>query len=181
MRQWSIAAVWGLVLGFVALSGAPAGAVGLDPAFSEALAGPDKAIGAVIWNHGRSINTEDSDSPTPPYLRVLRDAGWDVLRFDRLRDGDTLTASTRRLVELVGQLKHKGYRRIVLAGQSFGAFLALTAADSSEDVDAVVATAPAAFGNFDEFYEFVAAQCDAALSAARADQTGARHALLFPR
>jgi len=84
---------------------------------------------------------------------VLRDAGWDVFRFNRLRDGDTLTASTRRLVDLVGQLKHKGYRRIVLSGQSFGAFLALMAADSSEEVDAVVATAPAAFGNFDEFYD----------------------------
>ena len=96
MRQWSIAAVWGLVLGFLALSGVPVGAVGLDPAFNQTLVGPDHATGAVVWNHGRSINTEDSDSPTPPYLRVLRDAGWDVLRFNRPRDGDTLTASTRR-------------------------------------------------------------------------------------
>jgi pimeloyl-ACP methyl ester carboxylesterase len=148
-----IAAARGLVLGLVVLTGAPAGAVGLDPAFNQALVGPDRAIGAVVWNHGRSINTEDADSPSPPYLRVLRDAGWEVLRFNRPRDGDTLTASTRRLVELVGQLKHKGYRRIVLAGQSFGAFLALMAADTSGDVDAVVATAPAAFGNFDEFYD----------------------------
>ena len=153
MRQWSIAAVWGLVLCILTFAGAHVGAAELDPAFNQASAGPGKAIGAVVWNHGRSINTEDSDSPTPPYLRVLRDAGWDVLRFNRPRDGDTLTASTRRLVELVGQLKRKGYRRIVLAGQSFGAFLALMAADSSEDVDAVVATAPAAFGNFDEFYD----------------------------
>ncbi len=152
MRQCSIAAAWGLVLGLVVLTGAPAGAVGLDPALNQVLVGPDRAIGAVVWNHGRSINTEDADSPSPPYLRVLRDAGWEVLRFNRPRDGDTLTASTRRLVELVGQLKHKGYRRVVLAGQSFGAFLALMAADASEDVDAVVATAPAAFGNFDEFY-----------------------------
>src|SRR5205085_3143836 len=153
MRQWSVAAVWGLVLCIMTLAGAPVGAAGLDPAFNQDLAGPDRAIGAVVWNHGRSINTEDSDSPTPPYLRVLRDAGWDVLRFNRPRDGDTLTASTRRLVELAGQLKRKGYRRLVLAGQSFGAFLALMAADASEDVDAIVATAPAAFGNFDEFYD----------------------------
>ena len=153
MRQWSIAAVWGLVLCIMTLAGAPVGAAGLDPAFNQDLAGPDRAIGAVVWNHGRSINTEDSDSPTPPYLRVLRESGWDVLRFNRPRDGDTLTASTRRLVELIGQLKRKGYRRLVLAGQSFGAFLALMAADASEEVDAVVATAPAAFGNFDEFYD----------------------------
>ena len=153
MRQVFYAAACGLVLGFAALNNAPAAAVGLDPAFNQALLGPEHAVGTVIWNHGRSINVEDSESATPPYLRVLRDSGWDVLRFNRPRDGDTLTASTHRLVELVGQAKHKGYRRIVLAGQSFGAFLALMAADASDDVDAVVATSPAAFGNFDEFYD----------------------------
>jgi pimeloyl-ACP methyl ester carboxylesterase len=153
MRQSFFAAICGLVLGFAVLNSAPAGAVGLDPAFDQPLLGPEHAVGAIIWNHGRSINAEDSESPTPPYLRVLRDAGWDILRFDRLREGDTLSASTRRLVELVTQVKHKGYRRIALAGQSFGAFLALMAADASDEVDAVVATSPAAFGNFDEFYD----------------------------
>jgi pimeloyl-ACP methyl ester carboxylesterase len=153
MAKWPVAALWGLVLGFAFLISDHAGAIGLDPAFDQALLGPEHATGVVVWNHGRSINTEDADSPSPPYLRALRDAGWDVFRFDRQRDGDTLTASTHHLVELVGQLRHKGYRRIVLAGQSFGAFLALMAADASEDVDAVVATAPAAFGNFDEFYD----------------------------
>jgi pimeloyl-ACP methyl ester carboxylesterase len=152
MRQlW--AAVWGFLLGFAILIHGPAEAAGLDPAFSQTPLGPERASGVVVWNHGRSINVEDSDSPTPPYLRVLRDAGWDVLRFNRPRDGDTLSASTRRLVDQVGQLKRKGYHRIVLAGQSFGAFLALMAADASDDVDAVVATAPAAFGSFDEFYD----------------------------
>lgn len=153
MWQCLVAAVWGLVLGILAFANAPVRAAGLDPAFNQTLLGPDHAIGAVVWNHGRSVNTEDSESPTPPYLRVLRDNRWDVLRFNRSRDGDTLTVSARRLVDLVSQLKQKGYHRIVLAGQSFGAFLALMAADWSEDVDAVVATAPAAFGNFDEFYD----------------------------
>jgi dienelactone hydrolase len=153
MWQSIFAAACGFVLSFVVLSIAPAGAVGLAPAFSQPLLGPEQALGAVIWNHGRSINAEDSESPTPPYLRVLRNSRWDVFRFNRLRDGDTLTASARRLVELVSQLKHKGYHRIVLAGQSFGAFLALMAADTSDDVDAVVATSPAAFGDFDEFYD----------------------------
>jgi pimeloyl-ACP methyl ester carboxylesterase len=153
MRQFFFAAVCGLVLSFAILNSAPANAFGLDPAYNQPLLGPERAMGAVIWNHGRSINAEDSDSPTPPYLRVLRDARWDIFRFDRTREGDTLTASSRRVVELVAQLKHKGYHRIVLAGQSFGGFLALMAADASDDVDAVVATSPAAFGNFDEFYD----------------------------
>ncbi len=153
MRRCFVAGVCAFVLGFAVFAGVPAGAVGLDPAFNQELLGPERAKGVVVWNHGRSINVEDSESPTPPYLRILRDSGWDVLRFNRPRDGDTLTASTRRLVEQVGQLKYRGYRRIVLAGQSFGAFLVLMAVDASEDVDAVVATAPAAFGSFDEFYD----------------------------
>jgi pimeloyl-ACP methyl ester carboxylesterase len=153
MRQCFAVGAWTFVVTLVALTSAPANAIGLDLAFNQELLGPERATGVVVWNHGRSINVEDSTSPTPPYLRVLRDAGWDILRFNRPRDGDTLTASSRRLVEQAAQLKHKGYHRIVLAGQSFGAFLALMAANVSEDIDAVVATSPAAFGSFDEFYD----------------------------
>ncbi|HEY3911380.1 MAG TPA: alpha/beta hydrolase [Stellaceae bacterium] len=127
--------------------------MGLDPAFHRALIGPQQAKGVVVWSHGRSLDAEDYKSSTPPYLRVLRDSGWDVMRFDRLRDDDSLGRSTRSLVAITAQLKQRGYRHIVLAGQSFGAFLALMAADDSDDVDAVVATAPAAFGDFDEFYD----------------------------
>ncbi len=153
MRKVRAAGVWGFVLGFAVLIHGPVRAASLDPAFNQALLGPERATGVVVWNHGRSITVEDSESPAPPYLRVLRDSGWDVLRFNRPRDGDTLTVSARRLVDQVAQLKRKGYHRIVLAGQSFGAFLALMAAEASDEVDAVVATAPAAFGSFDEFYD----------------------------
>ncbi len=152
MRRSFLAVMCQLVLGFI-LCSASAGAEGLAPAFDQDVLGPERSSGAIVWNHGRSLTVEDSESPTPPFLGVLREAGWDVLRFDRRRDSDTLIDSTRRLVDHVAELKHKGYRRVVLAGQSFGAFLALMAADASDDVDAVVATAPAAFGSFDEFYE----------------------------
>jgi pimeloyl-ACP methyl ester carboxylesterase len=43
-------------------------------------------------------------------------------------------------------LKARGYRTVVLAGQSYGAFMSLMAADISNDVNAVIAVAPAAFG-----------------------------------
>jgi len=152
MWQSFRAVVCRFALAFI-LCSASAMAMGLDPAFDQDLLGPEHATGVIVWNHGRSLTVEDSESPTPPFLRMLREGGWEVLRFDRPRDGDTLTDSTRRLIDHVVQLKHKGYRRVVLAGQSFGAFLALMAADASDEVDAVVATAPAAFGSFDEFYE----------------------------
>src|SRR6266567_5614011 len=143
----------GLVLALSLLASAPAWALGLDPAFPEPAVGPNQTKGVVVWSHGRSINAEDSQSPTPSYLRALRDNGWDVMRFNRASRGDTLTDSTRHLVEHVSELKRKGYKQVVLAGQSFGAFLALMAADSSAEVDAVIATAPAAYGSFDDFYD----------------------------
>ncbi len=76
MRQCFVAGVCAFVLGFAVFAGVPAGAVGLDPAFNQELLGPERAMGVVVWNHGRSINVEDSESPTPPYLRILRDSGW---------------------------------------------------------------------------------------------------------
>ncbi len=145
--------VAGVVLVFGLLVGARTWAMGLDPAFHGKLLGPQRAMGVVVWSHGRSLSYEDYKSPNPPYLEALRAAGWDVMRFDRLRDEDTLGASSRRLAAYANQLKSEGYRRVVLAGQSFGAFLSLMAADRSNAVDAVVATAPAAFGSFDEFYD----------------------------
>jgi pimeloyl-ACP methyl ester carboxylesterase len=153
MRQAFLAGACALVLGLLTLASTPAAAIGLDPAFHQNLLGPGRAIGAVVWNHGRSLAGEDYKAPTPPYLRALRDAGWDVFRFDRLRDDDTLSASAHRLVSITEDLKNRGYHRILLAGQSFGAFLALMAANDSDAVDAVVATAPAAFGDFQENYD----------------------------
>jgi pimeloyl-ACP methyl ester carboxylesterase len=142
-----------LVLAGGLLAASPALALGLDPAFPEPALGPDQAKGVAVWSHGRSLNAEDWQSPNPAYLRALRDNGWDVMRFDRLSQGDTLSDSTRQLVDYAAELKHKGYKQVLLAGQSFGAFLALMAADASTDVDAVVATAPAAYGSFDDFYD----------------------------
>lgn len=128
-------------------------ALWLESAYpSRPVLGPVKATGAVIWSHGRSVSSEDSTAPIPPYMGVLRDGGWDAFRFNRLRASDTLANSTQGLIEQVRQLKQQGYREVALTGQSFGAFLALMAADASDEVDAVVVTAPAAYGSFTEYY-----------------------------
>jgi len=136
-------------------SGAAAAAeLWLDPCDpARAALGPEKAPGAVIWSHGRSVDAEDFQAPAPPYMTTLSDGGWDTFRFNRRRASDTLPGSARALVEEVHELKRQGYRQVALAGQSFGAFLSLMAADASDEVDAVVATAPAAFGTFADFYD----------------------------
>lgn len=126
----------------------------LAPAFNgEVPLGPAKAKGIVVWNHGRSINSEDSEAPTPPYMHVLQANGWDVFRFNRMRAVDTLSKSAAALADEVRALKAQGYREVALTGQSFGGFLALMAADQSDAVDAVIVTAPAAYGSFSDFYD----------------------------
>src|SRR5947199_5807536 len=110
----------GVILAAGLMGSTPASALGLDPAFPDPAIGAAQAKGVVVWSHGRSINTEDSQSPTPSYLHALRDDGWEVMRFDRLSRGDTLNDSTKRLIDYAGQLKRQGYKQVVLAGQSFG-------------------------------------------------------------
>jgi dienelactone hydrolase len=122
-----------------------------DPA--RAALGPIDALGAVIWSHGRSTDAEDFEAPAPPFLAELRSGGWDTFRFNRRRADDTLANSSRALVQDVHRLKEQGYRRVVLAGQSFGAFLSLLGADASDEVDAVIATAPAAYGSYADHYD----------------------------
>jgi pimeloyl-ACP methyl ester carboxylesterase len=126
----------------------------LVPAQEQAtLRGPTRAEGVVIWSHGRSVEVEDSLAPTPEYIAEMRKAGWDTFRLNRLRAGDTLPASGAALGYYAERFKASGYRRVVLAGQSFGAFISLIAADRSDAVDAVIGTAPAAYGNFEDSYE----------------------------
>ncbi len=121
----------------------------LKAAYGEtALLGPERAKGAVVWSHGRSIEREDSEAPSPLYLQALREDGWDVFRFDRMRAGDTLAKSSEVLAGYAEKLTAKGYRTVALAGQSFGAFLSIIAAGRTDAVDAVIGTAPAAYGNF---------------------------------
>ncbi len=125
----------------------------LAPAYpSAAPIGPARAKGAVVWSHGRSVDSEDSEAPTPAYMALLREDGWDTFRFDRMRNGDTLAKSSAGLTKIAAQLKAEGYHRVALAGQSFGGFLALMAADASDQVDDVIATAPAAYGSFSDYY-----------------------------
>jgi len=120
----------------------------LVPAQNEpSLLGAARAQGAVIWSHGRSLQKECSLVPTPDYISAFRAAGWDTFRLNRPSIIDNLPDSAAALAQEAEGLKHRGYRRVILAGQSFGGFISLIAAGRSDAVDAVIATAPAAYGS----------------------------------
>ena len=128
----------------------PAAAASMTLVPAEGLGAPlgaTHAKGAIVWSHGRSVDAEDSLTPTPAFIRDMHAAGWDILRFNRLRVGDTLPASSAVLAGIANELRTAGYRRVVLAGHSFGGFLSLIASTHTDAVDAVIAMAPAAWGN----------------------------------
>lgn len=110
------------------------------------LAGPGKAKGAVIWNHGLSRLSE-SEANAPFYVDALREAGWDVFKLTRKWASDRVHDSTEALLAEGRKLRAQGYKHIVSAGQSFGGWISFNAAGKSNSpFEAIVATAPAAHG-----------------------------------
>jgi pimeloyl-ACP methyl ester carboxylesterase len=108
--------------------------------------GPAAAKGVVIWNHCLYGTLEQWRAPVPPVLRILQVRGWDVVAIKRhnLAEGaaGSLYRAVQRTLEEVRQQRAAGYQRIVLAGQSYGGYLTLEAAESSRGIFAAVAFAP---------------------------------------
>jgi dienelactone hydrolase len=119
------------------------------PAYpSAAMKGAEAAKGAVIWNHGIDsiLGKEGAAAPTPVFIGLFRDDGWDVFRLDRSRLSEEPRATAEELVARVHKLRKQGYAKVVLAGQSGGAWIALMAAGRSDEIHAVIANAPAYYG-----------------------------------
>ena len=108
--------------------------------------GPVKARGVVIWNHGISGNNEQYKAPPALALRILHARGWDVVKINRNNLGETsrtsLARATERTEAEIQTQRARGYRRIVLAGQSFGGYITLETAEGQRDLFGVVAMAP---------------------------------------
>jgi len=142
---------------------APGAATEFTPAYPQTpLRGPQRAKGAMIWSHGLE-KVAESAGALPFYADAFRDAGWDVFTLSRRWASDNPQNSSAALGREVETLKRAGYQRIVLAGQSFGAWLSVMVAAQRDDIHAVIATAPAAYGpvgpassgqlNADQFYK----------------------------
>ncbi len=108
--------------------------------------GPSQAIGAVIWNHAGEAPRQ-ADSAPAAFVDLFRAAGFDIYKLERPAEGDKIRASTQALIKAAQDLRARGYGRIVLAGQSAGGWISFGAAATMPGmVDAIVATAPAAYG-----------------------------------
>src|SRR5215510_440289 len=109
--------------------------------------GPEKANGVVIWNHGLSGTLEQWRAPVPPAFRLLQLRGWDVVAVKRHNLAETggdaaLYRAVQRTLEEARRHREAGYKKIVLAGQSYGGYITLESAEQTSGVFAAVAMAP---------------------------------------
>jgi pimeloyl-ACP methyl ester carboxylesterase len=141
--------VW-LLLGcaLAARAAEPFAAPPLHPSGAFATAGPEVARGALVWLHG-SYDTDANPAPPaePPWIARLAARGYDVWRFDRTPGADPLAAGGDGLARGLGALRQAGYLRIIVAGHSRGAMIALSVLAVPGLADAIAAISPAAHGD----------------------------------
>ena len=130
--------------------------------------GPAEAAGAVVWLHQSYNVQEEADGPPEaPWVARLAGSGFDVWRFDREPGHDPLAAGGEHLLEGLAGLRAAGYRRVIVAGHSRGAFIALAALARPDLADAVAAVQPAAHGTSAARRQVALADFAACLRAAR--------------
>jgi pimeloyl-ACP methyl ester carboxylesterase len=111
------------------------------------LAGPTAARGALVWLHeAYDTNAMPNGPPEAPWVARLARDGYDIWRFDRTAGRDPLGPGAEALLRGLASLRAAHYRRVVVAGHSRGAFIALAALARPDLADAVAAVEPAAHG-----------------------------------
>lgn len=110
--------------------------------------GPEQARGVLVFAHGRGPGGADSRGGQPQgWTRHFNNAGYDVWRFDRHPSTDDVTRAAGWLRADLTELRRRGYRHIVVAGQSRGGWNTLMMLDTPGLADVHIAIAPAAHGD----------------------------------
>ncbi len=117
---------------------------------STELIGPDQAEGIVLYlpgyDPGRLIQTTRH---VPPYLRRMNEAGLDIVRLNYPSHRVRVAGYPLYLRQVADGYRQQGYRRVFVAGQGMGAWIALVAAtEPAHGFDGIIAAAPAAAGRF---------------------------------
>ncbi len=145
--------------------------------------GPATALGVVIWNHGVFGSHDQARFPPPAYVATLMRAGWDVRRIarDGLYENNWSAAGTlhvNRTMEEARAATAQGYKRVVLAGQSYGGGITQEAARAIE-VWAIIPSA-SGFGTRDAGSPGAGAGKTAELRRALSDTKAQRIVGIYP-
>jgi pimeloyl-ACP methyl ester carboxylesterase len=107
--------------------------------------GPQRAAGLIVWSHGYFAGINATTSPPQGQVTNFTMNGYDLYRFDRQWINDWPGDATA-LADAVRKAKALGYRRVILAGQSAGAWVSLAATMRGAPVDGVISVSAAHHG-----------------------------------
>jgi pimeloyl-ACP methyl ester carboxylesterase len=107
--------------------------------------GPRVAEGLVVWSHGYKLGADSSMSAPQGEVVNFAQQGYDLYRFDRVVITDW-HRDAADLVEALRTVRKMGYRRVILAGQSAGAWVSLAALGRGAPVDGVISISAAHHG-----------------------------------
>src|SRR5208337_3231457 len=97
-----------------------------------------------VWGHGKAPGGQDLSADQPQsYVRAFNNAGFDVVRFARAPATDYADSAEGWLREALPKLRARGWRMLVVGGQSRGGWNSLQMLDTPGLADAVVAVSPA--------------------------------------
>ena len=106
--------------------------------------GPQTARGLFVWGHGKAPSNQDLSGDQPQsYVRAFNNAGFDIVRFGRAPFTDYPDSAEGWLREALPKLRARGWRMLVVGGQSRGAWNSLQMLDTPGLADVVIAVSPA--------------------------------------
>lgn len=111
--------------------------------------GPQQGRGVLVFAHGKSGRNDMRGDQPQPWTRHFNNAGFDIWRFDRHPNTDDTARASNWLRNDLAELRRRGYRHVVVAGQSRGGWNALMMLDEPGLVDVAIAIAPGAHGQRD--------------------------------
>ena len=121
--------------------------------------GPQLATGLIVWSHGYMAGKNSTESAPQSWIGRFTRLGYDLYRFDREWIADWASDATS-LADAIRKARAMGYRRIVLAGQSAGAWVSLAALQRGAPVDGVISIAAAHHGEVIKMRDHTRARSD---------------------
>jgi len=121
--------------------------------------GPQLATGLIVWSHGYMAGKSSTDSAPQAWIGRFTQLGYDLYRFDREWITDWASDATA-LADAVSMARQMGYRRILLAGQSAGAWVSLAALARGAAVDGVISIAAAHHGTIEKMRDITRARSE---------------------
>src|SRR3989454_7128829 len=107
--------------------------------------GPEQARRVILWNHGVAGTQVQHAAPPPLALRLLQAGGRGAPQVNRPNPPEGAASyrpAEEPVLEEIKTQRARGYRKIVIAGQSFGGRVALEVGTTSSDLFATIAMAP---------------------------------------